>query len=65
MGSSLFFHIKLVPILKILFVELEWLKTLKDSFEEDSPIVVSSHILFTNSHFSFILYLPILEVSYV
>ena len=53
MRSSIFVHIKFLPILKILFVYLEMLKTLKDPMEEDFPIVASSHILFTYSDFSF------------
>ena len=45
MRSSIIF----LPILKILFIELEWLKILKDPFEEDVSIVPSdiSDILFT------------------
>ena len=40
MASQIFFVI-FEPILKILFVfKFEWLKFLKDPFEEDSPIVV-------------------------
>ena len=65
MRSSIFFYIKFLPILNILFVWLEWLKILKDPFKEDSPIVAPSHILFTYSDFIFLLYLPILEVSCV
>ena len=46
------------PILKTLFVELEWLKILNDPFEEDSPIVAPeiSHILVTYFDFIFLLY---------
>ena len=43
-------------MLKIISVELEWLKFLKDSLEEDFPIVVPSHILFTYSDFIFVIY---------
>ena len=48
-----YFSYVFLPILKIIFVELEWLKILKDPLEEDSPIVASSHILFTYSDFLF------------
>ena len=51
-------------ILKILFVQLEWLKILKDRLEEDSPIVALqiSDISFI---YSDVIYLPFLKVSRV
>ena len=54
-------------ILKILLVQLEWLKILKDPLEKDSPIVALqiSDILFIYSDVIFLLYLPILKVSSV
>ena len=50
---------------KILFILVEWLKSMKDSLEEDEPIVAPeiSHILFIYSDFISLLYLPILKVS--
>ena len=65
MRSSILFHIKFLPILKILFVYLEWLKILKGPQEKHSPIVTPSHILFTYSDFLFLLYLPIRKISCV
>ena len=47
-GIPEFFHIIFLPVLKTSFVfKREWLKFLKNPFEEDSPIVVLeiSHIL--------------------
>ena len=46
MRSSIFFYSEFLPILKFLFVWLEWLKILKDPLKEDFPIVAPSHILF-------------------
>ena len=62
-----FVHSVFLPLLKILFVWLEWLKSLKDPLEEDSPMVAGkiTHIFFTYSDFIFFLYLPILKISYV
>ena len=41
-GIPKFFHIIFLPMLKILFFfKLEWLKILKDIFEEDYPIVAT------------------------
>ena len=54
MTSSIFFHIIFLPILKILFVLLEWLKVLKDPLKEDCQIVAPSHIVFTYSDFIFL-----------
>ena len=65
MRSSIFFDIKFLPILKLLFVSIESIKILKNPLEEDFPIVASSHILFTYSDFIFLLCLPILKVSCV
>ena len=62
-SSIVFFYIKFSPILKFLFVLLEWFKILKDLLEEDSPIVAPTHILLTYSDFLFRLYLPILKIS--
>ena len=36
---------------------------MKELFEEDSPVAVPNHILFTYFDFMFLLYLPILKVS--
>ena len=49
------------------FVKLEWLKRLKDPLKEDSLNVARQirDILFMYSDFIFVLYLPILKVSYV
>ena len=48
-----------LPILKILFALLEWLKFLKGSLQEDSPIVAPaiSHILFIYLFWFYLLYL--------
>ena len=44
-----------LPILKIIFIQLEWLKILKDPLEQDFPMVAPSHILFAYSDFIFLL----------
>ena len=65
MRSSIFFHVKFLPVLKILFVEPELLKVLKNQLEEDFPNVAPSNILFGYCDFIFLLYLPILNVLYI
>ena len=53
-----------LPVLKILFVQHEWLKILKDPLKEDSLIVAPeiSHILLAYHDFIFLLYLRIPKV---
>ena len=65
MRFSIFFDIKFLPILKLLFVSIECIKILKNPLEEDFPLLASSHILFTYSDFLFLLCLPILKLSCV
>ena len=40
MAVLIFFMLYVLPILKFLFVQLEWLKNLKGPFEEDSAIML-------------------------